>query len=265
MREAQPKRHRGRGIFSTLLILAGLALIGTAGVIWGKAQLRYHKQHQVNEFLAGYVTLNDDSADGAEDADKGPQPPTVDWAGLKAINDEVIAWLHVPGTQINYPIYQADNNDRYLRNTATGEYSVGGQLFNDFECTRPGMVDMLTLTYGHHMFDGSMFETIAEMDEQDNFDAINLVWYVTEQSAYQLEPLLLYYATPDDEEVRLFNWETKDEFHAYLEKLLGKAVTKRADAAERIKDTDHVLALITCNYYDNYGRTILVCSPKPDA
>lgn len=262
MRAEQPKKRRWGNLISTLMIVVGLGLIVTAAVIYGRAQWRYHKQAKVNEYLAGFVTLNEDESGSIVDAEGNPQPPTVDWAGLKAINDDVIAWLRIPGTQINYPIYQADDNDRYLRNTATGEYSVGGQLFNDYECTRPGMVDMLTLTYGHHMFDGSMFQTIAEMDVQENFDAIDLVWYVTEKSAYQLEPLLLYYTTPDDESVRVFKWGSADEFHAYLNELLGKAVTMRADAAERIQGTDHVLALITCNYYEDYGRTILICAPK---
>lgn len=261
MRHSQPKKRRGGGCFSTLLILVGVGLLAAAGVMWGRAQWRYHKQDKINKELAAYVTLPEEPVSDEPAENNGPKPPEVDWEGLRAINDEVIAWLQVPGTQINYPIYQADNNDRYLRNTATGEYSIGGQLFNDYECTRPGMVDQLTLTYGHHMFDGSMFQTIAEMDEQQNFDAINLVWYVTDLKAYQLEPLLVYYTTPDDQDVRIFNWDSTEEFHKYLNKLLDKAVTKRADAEERIKNTDRVLALITCNYYDNYGRTILICAP----
>lgn len=255
---ARSRGRRPRRILSTLLIVVGLALLAVAGALWGKDQWRYHKQAQINRKLASYVTLYDAPSDA-------PKPPDVDWAGLKAINADVVAWLQVPGTAVNYPVYQAEDNVRYLRASATGEYAVGGQLFCDYACTRPGMVDALTLVYGHHMLDGSMFKAIAEMDQQEAFDAVDTVWYVTEQTPWELEPLLLYYTVPDDEDVRKFTWESNDEFRAHLQELLAKAVTSRPDAAQVIAGTKHVLALITCNYYDGYGRTVLLCVPKSEA
>ena len=110
-----------------------------------------------------------------------------------------------------------------------------------------------------------MFKAIAEMDQQEAFDAVDTVWYVTEQTPWELEPLLLYYTVPDDEDVRKFTWESNDEFRAHLQELLAKAVTSRPDAAQVIAGTKHVLALITCNYYDGYGRTVLLCVPKSEA
>ena len=260
------KRRGGGSILSNLLIIAGVILLGIAGFMWGQAQWRYHEQDKVNKQLAAYATVYDEEAETKSDGEKtGPKPPEVDWEGLKAINTDIVAWLQMPGTEVNYPIYQAKDNNRYLRNSATGEWSVGGQLFNDFECTRPGLVDALTLTYGHHMLDGTMFKQIAEMDDQETFDEVKTVWYVTEQKAWLLEPLLLYYTHPDDEEVRKFNWTSTDEFRDYLNKRLERAVTKREDAGKIIGSTKHVLALITCNYYDGYGRTVLLCVPKEEA
>lgn len=262
------KRRSGGRLLSNLLIIAGVVLLGIAGFMWGQAQWRYHEQDKVNKQLAAYVTVHDDEAEAETESDgkkSGPKPPEVDWEGLKAINSDIVAWLEMPGTEVNYPIYQAKDNDRYLRNSATGEWSVGGQLFNDFECTRPGLVDALTLTYGHHMLDGTMFMQVAEMDNQETFDKVKIVWYVTEEKAWRLEPLLLYYTHPDDEEVRKFNWTSTDEFRDYLNKRLERAVTKREDADKIIGSTKHVLALITCNYYEGYGRTVLLCVPKEEA
>ena len=258
------KRRGGGSILSNLLIIAGVILLGIAGFMWGQAQWRYYEQDKVNKKLAAYTTIYDDEVETTSDGKTGPKPPDVDWEGLKAINTDIVAWLHMPGTEVNYPIYQAKDNERYLRNSATGEWVEGGQLFNDFECTRPGLVDALTLTYGHHMLDGSMFMQVAEMDDQETFDDVKIVWYVTEKKAWLLEPLLLYYTHPDDEEVRKFNWTSVEEFHDYLNKRLQQAVTKREDAGKIIGSTKHVLALITCNYYDGYGRTVLLCVPKEE-
>jgi sortase B len=249
-----PRRRRGGGCLSTLLILVGMALLAYAAFLWGSARLRYWQQEKVNRELAEF-TIVDDERGG----------PKVDWAGLKAINDEIIGWIEIPGTTINYPVYQASDNEKYLRHSATGEWTVGGQLFADCEGTRPGMVDALTLVYGHHLLDGSMFEQIADMDKQERFDEIDTVWYVTEQAAWECEPLLLSYTQPDDQDARIFNWPNYDEFRLYLYERLERAVTSRPDAAAIITGTNHVLCMITCNYYDGYGRTVLVCVPKAEA
>ena len=250
----KPRRRRGVGIISILLIVAGVLLLAAAFFLWGRTRLRYWQQEQVNQQLAEF-TIVDDERSG----------PKVDWAGLKAINDEVIGWIEIPGTTINYPVYQADDNEKYLRHSATGEWTVGGQLFADCEGTRPGMVDALTLIYGHHLLDGTMFEPIAAMDNQEAFDKVHTVWYVTEDTAWECEPLFVYYTQPDDQKARIFNWESYDAFHDYLTERLGHAAAKREDAAQLVSGARHVLCLITCNYYDGYGRTILVCIPKSEA
>lgn len=255
-------RRRG-GWLSNLLIIVGVALLLVAGGMWAAAQWRYHEQDQVNRMLAAYATVRDNELDS-----ETSRPPEVDWAGLKAINADVVGWLQVPGTTINYPVYQGKDNQHYLRHSATGEWTLGGQLFIDYECTRPGMVDNLTLVYGHHLLDGSMFEQIAAMDDQSRFNEIKTVWYVTEQTAYECEPLFLYYVHADDMDARLFRFQTDGEFRAYLKERLGRAVTMRDDAAQIIPGVSHALCLITCNYYEEYeghGRTILVCVPKAEA
>jgi len=177
----------------------------------------------------------------------------------------VVGWLQVPGTSINYPVYQGADNEHYLRHSAKGEWTVGGQLFLDCDNTPPGMVDPLSLVYGHQMFDGSMFDRIGEMRDQESFDAIDTVWYVTEQESWECEPLFVFLAQEDDQTVRTFAWESKEAFRAFLSERLATAPAARADAAELIARTDHVLCLITCNYlqaYGGHGRTILVCVPK---
>lgn len=257
------RQRKKSNLLSNILIIVGVILLAVAGGMWLQAQLRYRQQAKVNEALAEFVTIEPAAAVG--EGDEGPKPPTVDWEGLKAINGDVIAWIQIPDTVINYPVYQAANNERYLRNTATGEWSWGGQLFADYECTAPGMVDPQTLIYGHHLLDGTMFKPIADMEDQEAFDAVDTIWYVTEQSVYECTPLFLYYTQDDDQTVRTFKFPDADAFHLYLNERLGRAVAKRSDAANIVPSVTHVLSLITCNYYDGYGRTILVCVPKDEA
>lgn len=261
-RRTRPPRRGIRRTVSNVLIVVGVVLLLVAGGLWGFAQLRYHEANVQNERLAAYATVYDDAS----------QAPQIDWEGLKAINPDVVGWLYVPGTTIDYPVYQSTDNEYYLRHSATGDWLVSGQVFMDYQNTAPGMVDQQSIIYGHHMLDGTMFEQIAAMDDQATFDGIGTIWYVTEQGACELEPLLLYYTRADNQDVRRFGFDSPDAFHSYLQGLLGDAVTMSVDASQVIAGTDHVLSLVTCNYYRDYylpdgtnGRTVLVCVPKAEA
>jgi sortase B len=242
-------------LLSNILIVVGVVLLLVAGGMWGFAQWRYHQQDVQNKKLAAYATIPDD----------GKKAPTVDWEGLKAINPDVVGWIQVPGTVINYPVYQGADNDRYLRHTAEGEYSVGGQIFLDYENTKPGMVDHQSILYGHHLKDGSMFYPLFLLKDQETFDATKTIWYVTEEHEYELEPLMAYFTHPEDQEVRRFQFTSDDEFHNYLKERLSHAVSKRADADQVIANAKHVLTMSTCNYYEGYGRSELIAIPKNEA
>ena len=251
-RSRDPKKRAGR-IVSAVLFVVGIALIATAAGMWIYNQWRYHEQDVLNERLATYADVSDN----------GTTPPQVDWEGLKAVNPEVVGWVQIPGTVVNFPVYQAADNEKYLDSGADGSYAIGGQIFMDCDNTAPGMVDGQTLIYGHHMRNGTMFKTVSDMTNQEMFDSVSTIWYVTEEATYELQPLLIYETDASDTNARQFTFESDDALHTYLTDLLGKAVAKSPEAEELISQTSNVLTLCTCNYtHGDDGRTLLVCVPK---
>ena len=74
----------------------------------------------------------------------------------------------------------------------------------------------------------------------------------------------MYLTEADDTNVRVFSFNSDDEFQAYLNGLLEKSVTRRQDAAEIITLVDHVFTLSTCNYYNGIGRTETVSVLKSE-
>lgn len=251
-RSRDPKKRAAR-VISTLLFVVGVVLIVVAGGMWVYNQWQYSEQDRINEELASYADVSDD----------GATPPQVDWEALKAVNNEVVGWVQIPGTVVNFPVYQSTDNEKYLHTSAEGTYSLGGQVFMDYENTAPGMIDGQTIIYGHHLRNGAMFKPISDMSNQEMFDSVSTIWYVTEDATYELEPLFLYETDASDTNVRQFTFSSDEELRSYLTGLLGQAVTQRSDAAELISSATNVLTLCTCNY-DNgdSGRTLLVCIPK---
>ena len=252
---SKPAKKGFSNILSTILLIVGIALLIAAAIMFGKTQVDYYAQDVINQELAAYTTV----------PEKKDEAPVIDWAGLKAVNSQVVGWIQIPGSQINYPVYQTTDNEYYLHTNAKGEWSIGGQIFMDYENNPNGLIDQQTILYGHHMRNGSMFQFIGALNDQNTFNKVETIWYVTPTQTYELEPVFTYHTDEDDDEVRQFNFTSVDEFRSYLKDRLSRAVSSRSDAAEVISRTEHVLTLFTCNYTDQYGRTMLICVPKSEA
>ena len=252
---SKPAKKGFSNILSTILLIVGIALLIAAAIMFAKTQVDYYAQDVINQELASYTTV----------PEKKDEAPVVDWAGLKAVNSQVVGWIQIPGSQVNYPVYQTTDNEYYLHTNAKGEWSIGGQIFMDYENNPNGLIDQQTILYGHHMRNGSMFQFIGALNDQSTFNKVETIWYLTPTQTYELEPVFTYHTDEDDDEVRQFNFTSVDEFRSYLKDRLSRAVSSRSDAAEVISRAEHVLTLFTCNYTDQYGRTMLICVPKSEA
>jgi len=71
-------------------------------------------------------------------------------------NSNVIAWLEVPNSPINYPIVQGDDNCWYLYHTISGQNNPSGSIFLDYR-NNSNFRNLHSIIYGHNMRDGSMF------------------------------------------------------------------------------------------------------------
>jgi sortase B len=73
----------------------------------------------------------------------------VDFTSLERINPDVVGWLAVEGTEIDYPVVQGKDNDFYLRHLFTGERNKLGSIFMNYR-NHSNFSDKNTIIYGHH-------------------------------------------------------------------------------------------------------------------
>lgn len=99
---------------------------------------------------------------------------------LKKINDDITGWIHVPGTEIDYPVARGSDNSYYLKHGIDKKRSARGSLFMDYRNLGIGQ-DFNTVIYGHNMKDGSMFGDLVKYKEASFFYDHSLIEYVTEQ------------------------------------------------------------------------------------
>ena len=72
------------------------------------------------------------------------------------ISDEMVAWVTIDNTDIDYPVMQSSDNIKYLNTDPFGSYSLSGSIFLDSR-NSPDFSDNYSVLYGHHMERGKMF------------------------------------------------------------------------------------------------------------
>ena len=87
---------------------------------------------------------------------------------LKKENPEVIGWITVPDTEIDYPIVQAADNSKYLNTDVKGEFALCGSIFLDYR-NASDFSDVNSVIYGHYMQKESMFGDLKLFADEEFF------------------------------------------------------------------------------------------------
>lgn len=248
-----PEASRARRVVSAALIVVGVALLIAALVIFVRAQLGYREAEDAYADLERFAAVEDTVGDGV---------PAVDFDELAAINPDVVGWIYIPGTAVNYPVVQAEDNTTYLYRLFDGRYNTSGTVFLDCDNQAPGGMDEQTSIYGHHMFNGGMFEPIDRTQDQAAFDAIEAVYYITRDATYRFEPLATTVVDDDYLAARTPNFTGAETLADYLGEVVANASAKADDAEERAGEARQVLTLITCSddIVPSPRRAIMVCT-----
>lgn len=172
--------------------------------------------------------------------------PTVDFDVLRETGPDIIGWLTLPDTAINYPVTQADDNEYYLHHLYDGTYNKVGCLFADYE-NQEDFSDHNTIIYGHNMRDGSMFAALNEYDEQSYFDGHPQMYLVTPGGGYVVEIFTAFVAKPSESGSDTSPWRLsfKDDgaYTTWLSEMAGRSVI---ETDVTVTSSDKVLTLSTC-------------------
>ena len=172
--------------------------------------------------------------------------PTVDFESLLAQGPDVKAWLELPGTVIQYPVTQGEDNSYYLKHLYDGTANKVGCLFIDYE-NAEDFSDNNTIIYGHNMRDGSMFSTLVEYKAQAYYDEHPEMYLVTPEGGYVAEVFSSFVASPEESGSETSPWalEWKDS-GAYTTWLSAMQERSVIETGVSVTSSDKVLTLSTC-------------------
>ncbi|MCI8287961.1 MAG: class B sortase [Lachnospiraceae bacterium] len=182
---------------------------------------------------------------GEEEGDS-PEGGEIDFAYLKTLNEDIYAWITVPGTVIDYPILQHPTDDTYyLHHNLDGSYGYPGCIYTE-SLNAKDFTDPNTVIYGHNMKAGTMFAGLHAFEDRDFFDANREVAvYLPEKTLhYQIFAAYVY----DDRHLLYsFDFKDKEVYASYLKSIYDRRdMSTNLDKELTVTEEDKIITLVTC-------------------
>lgn len=164
---------------------------------------------------------------------------------MSALSEDVVAWLTVDDTEIDYPVMQGKDNNEYLNKDPFGKYSLAGSIFLDAR-NASDFSDPYSLIYGHHMEYGKMFGALDTFLDPGYFETHRTAELTVADKVYK---------------IRFFTCLDVD---ASVEEIF--APTEKDGTLEYVKDNalfwyepegDRLIALSTCKFPQTTTRIVL--------
>lgn len=246
-------KKKVRRMASNVILVCLIGIMIVSGYNLVSSLYKYHIGSKTYNDIAKLAGVEIDTSEDEDTFDGN-----VDFASLRKQNADTIAWIHLTGTKINYPIVQAGDNDYYLRRMFNGAKGIGGTLFVDYRVAHP-FKDFNTIVYGHSMKDKSMFGSLKFFQEQDYADSHSRFDLVTPEGKYRLEVVAFLHIPADNSLYTVVNTSDKAAKANYIQMLKNNASYVRGTFGP----DDALVLLSTCAYDYDGARHVVVCKKVP--
>ena len=124
--------------------------------------------------------------------------PLMDFTALREKNEEIIGWIKLDETMIDYPIVQGSNNSYYLSRSAEKRSSKSGAIFLDYRAEKD-FSNFSSVIYGHNMKAGTMFGGLEKFKDEDYFKSHETGYLYTLGKTWKLQVVSVAVTQPDSE------------------------------------------------------------------
>ncbi|HDE6422162.1 TPA: class B sortase [Staphylococcus aureus] len=189
---------------------------------------------------------------------------------LEKINKDIVGWIKLSGTSLNYPVLQGKTNHDYLNLDFEREHRRKGSIFMDFRNELKNLnhntilyghhvgdntilyghhVGDNTILYGHHVGDNTMFDVLEDYLKQSFYEKHKIIEFDNKYGKYQLQVFSAYKTTTKDNYIRT-DFENDQDYQQFLDETKRKSVIN-SDVNVTVKD--RIMTLSTCE--DAYSET----------
>lgn len=184
------------------------------------------------ELIEDAIDTNIKGEDNKSDIEK-----SINWNYLKSVNEDIIAWIEIENTNINYPILKDNNNLYYLKHSYNKKYNSNGSIFT--VDAKPFENDE-TLIYGHNMRNGTMFSILGNYLDRNYLNSHQNIKIYTPFQNYNCQIFSVYSIGIASENNNIKLLEFNDRINYYK-----NASKYKIEIAEPIHK---IIKLSTCSY-----------------
>ena len=238
--EYENEKRSGKKAQKTLLIILIILLFlvcagGVVYLVW-----IYYNNYMAQNTYEGIANSYVEEAPAVETLEKNP----IDFDSLKAINEDVYAWIKVPNTKIDYPIVQSETTDYYLRRSIYKKYLLAGCIYTN-NVNSKDFSDPVTLVYGHNMRNDTMFNMLHEFEDEKFFND-NEFFYIYlpgRKLTYRILSSLKY----DNRRITTaFDFSKKEDIESYHYSILNPKFELFNSRDFEVTADDKIVTLSTC-------------------
>lgn len=182
-----------------------------------------------------------------------------EYSGIYLLNSDVVGWIQIPDTRINYPVMQSvDRPDYYLTRDFDGKDNKNGCLYVREQCNVFRPSDNLTI-YGHNMRNGNMFHDLHKFRDKSFWENHRTFTFDTILEHHTYEIVAVFTTTASVGRgfaYHLFvNAADEAEFDDFVARCKQLSLYDTGVTAEY---GDKLISLSTCEYSQVNGRLVLV-------
>ena len=233
---------------------------GQAGSSAGEQTDRNNSGERADSNSAGEQT------DGNSDPQEAPEPAMLrKYAALYQENEDLVGWLFIDGTGIDYPVLQCEDDEYYLHHDFYGEDSKYGCLYVREQADLDGGTNFII--YGHNMRDGAMFGDLDLYLKESFFQEHPTISFDTlyEERVYEIAAVFrsqVYHA--EDEVFKYYQFyeaDTREEFEDFYRNIKALSIY---DTGVEAEFGDTFLTCSTCAYHVEDGRFVVVAKRRKE-
>ena len=165
----------------------------------------------------------------------------INFKKLLLINPDIVAWICIPGTEINFPIVKGKDNNHYLNYTFSGQKHYVGSIFMDYR-NSSNFSDLNTIIYGHHISNGRMFSDIKKFNNKDFFQNHPFLFIYTPTKTYECSIYSIHIKEYSSEMFDI-QFNSSNEFETYINQTIDNSNFNRNITINR---DNKLVTLTTC-------------------
>ena len=225
------------------------------------------KTFLLNSSNSNETSLNDNSLNITnQNEEKNPENNVdtermIKVKSLKEENSDIVGWLEIPDTNINYPVLQHTDDEYYMTHNYKKEKSKNGSIFlsKDYDFSIPSSN---LLIYGHNLGTGAMFQELLKYENETFYKEHPIIRFTTvnDDSEYEIISVFksrVYYKS----ETNVFryyyfiNAKNETEYNEFVQNAKNASLYN-IDATASYNE--QLITLSTCSYYVKDGRFAIV-------